>query len=166
MDLSRGGPGGLGWVCPWGGEALPCDLSHNTCDVPVNAVDRMTDRHLWKHYLPATLFVSGGGAVQWGPSWKSSNISRGAEACMGEGGRSLYRRGTKAGALYRRGIGPWTEYGPCTEGVPRAQPCTCTPLSGTTANSAFPQLRLRAVVTILTEIHRRWSYCIVDEYYW
>ena len=37
---------------------LPCDLSKDACDVtyPLN---RMTDRWLWKHYLPATTVADG-----------------------------------------------------------------------------------------------------------
>ena len=39
-------------------RGLPCDLSHDPCDVHTSPppVDRVMDRHLWKHYLPTTSF--------------------------------------------------------------------------------------------------------------
>ena len=54
------GPGaGGGYV--QGRGSVPCDLSHDACDVhtPSPPVDRMTDRHLWKHYLPGTSSAGG-----------------------------------------------------------------------------------------------------------
>ena len=36
------------------GGILPCDLSHDACNVTCLPLDRMTDRHLRKHYLPTT----------------------------------------------------------------------------------------------------------------
>ena len=40
-------------------EVTRCDLSHDACDVTYPPVDRMTHRHLWKYYLPATTVASG-----------------------------------------------------------------------------------------------------------
>ena len=41
------------------GRGLPCDLSHDTFDVTYPTLNRMTDRCLWKHYLPVTTVVDG-----------------------------------------------------------------------------------------------------------
>ena len=74
--VQRGGvgiSGGVGYV--WGvgyvrgsgyvqrGYPLPCDLSHDACDVtyPHPNMNR-TDRLLWKHYLPSTT-VAGGNKI-------------------------------------------------------------------------------------------------------
>ena len=39
------------------GSTLPCNLSHDTCDLPTPLP--WTDRCRWKHYLPATSFTGG-----------------------------------------------------------------------------------------------------------
>ena len=44
----------------WGeGDTLPCDLSLDACNVPTPPSSLWRDRHLWKQYLPATLFAGG-----------------------------------------------------------------------------------------------------------
>ena len=45
---------------PVGRVSLPCNLSHDACDVPIPLpMVTMTDGHLRKHYLTASSFVGG-----------------------------------------------------------------------------------------------------------
>ena len=43
----------------WGGDTLPCDLSHDAFDVTYTPSPPVDRQMLVKHYLPATLFADG-----------------------------------------------------------------------------------------------------------
>ena len=44
---------------PWGLLHLTCDLSHDVIDITYHHPYQWTDRYLWKHYHPASLFTGG-----------------------------------------------------------------------------------------------------------